>query len=167
MTPWHKFLTLVVTWWMLLLIAMGVRADLLDAATRLDLAKCLCAENNGRNHEEMAAITWVLQKLSNRRGVPLRVTTRAYCAVFRKAPGELGTKRASIRSSTLKEPAEFCAKRWERIVAFVDDFEAGGVDDPCPRCDRWGGGPDVIPETWTCPLVYGEEPFEQRVCYEQ
>jgi hypothetical protein len=154
-------------WTLLLAGALAVQAEQWGAWTKTDLAVCLCAENNGRNREEMAAISWVLQKLSNRRGVPLRATTRAYCAVFRKASGSLGEKRDIIRGSTLNAPAPHCAKRWKRIVDFVDDFEAGKVRDPCPRCDRWGGGPDVIPETWTCPLVYGEPPFEQKICYEQ
>ena len=39
-------------------------------------------------------------------------------------------------------------EKWDRARAFVEDFAAGKVDDPCPRALHWGGRTDTAHTRW-------------------
>ena len=136
-------------------LAVAWAAPLAWAAhpAKLVLAQCVLAEDDFVDEQDAAGVLWVLRKRAEKRGVPLEQQTRDYCAIFSKTSARYYGKRpAIIRESTLAQPPTGYEKRWKPLLAFVDRFLAGEIEDPCPKCRHWRGREDRKPDNWECPF---------------
>jgi len=85
-------------------------------------------------------------KKLNRKPRTYRDQIRAYCQIFnRDAALYDDPRRVDIRSSTFSDPVHGTIDEWAELEDFVYSWAAGGVKDPCPGADIWGGRAGVDP----------------------
>jgi len=143
----------IALWFALVALAVIARADdrwpEWDAAERLTLAQAIAAENSG-NEADSAAMGWLFVRTWRRFEVTrIDGVIQNYCALWDRysryyaRPSSVAIRAATLDTAPQGPDAAGWAKKWPRIVAFVDRFAARQITDTCPGSRTFGGAMDV------------------------
>lgn len=120
--------------------------------TALVLAQCIRAECDTctKDKREPSAILHVLRKAMVRWNAnhleqrTIADQARAYCALFdRSSQHHYGQRASNIRASTFSRPIHGTAEWWAQTRETVELFLSGGLADPTPAADHFGGAMDT------------------------